>query len=85
MAVNLQKGQKISLNKEAGSALTQVVMGLGWDAAKKKGFLGNLVGSVTSGEGMVLKFSGQGQVLVCSRNKDNFLAWLASKISSKSS
>ena len=40
MAVNLQKGQKISLNKEAGSALTQVVMGLGWDAAKKKGFLG---------------------------------------------
>ena len=40
MAVNLQKGQKISLNKEAGSALTQVVMGLGWDAVKKKGFLG---------------------------------------------
>lgn len=40
MAVNLQKGQKISLNKEAGSALTHVVMGLGWDAAKKKGFLG---------------------------------------------
>ena len=40
MAVNLQKGQKISLNKEAGSALTQVVMGLCWDAAKKKGFLG---------------------------------------------
>lgn len=40
MAVNLQKGQKISLNKEAGSALTQVVMGLGWDAAKKEGLHG---------------------------------------------
>lgn len=40
MAVNLQKGQKISLNKEAGSTLSEVVMGLGWDAAKKKGFLG---------------------------------------------
>ena len=40
MAVNLQKGQKISLNKEAGSALTHIVMGLGWDAAKKKSFLG---------------------------------------------
>ncbi|MEN9491235.1 MAG: hypothetical protein RJA63_1684 [Pseudomonadota bacterium] len=40
MAVNLQKGQKISLNKEAGSTLTKVVMGLGWDAVKKKGFLG---------------------------------------------
>jgi tellurium resistance protein TerZ len=40
MAVNLQKGQKISLEKEAGSALSEVIMGLGWDAKKKKGFLG---------------------------------------------
>lgn len=40
MAVNLQKGQKISLSKEAGGTLTKVVMGLGWDAVKKKGFLG---------------------------------------------
>lgn len=41
MAINLQKGQKISLSKEAGSAgLTKIVMGLGWDAKKKKGFLG---------------------------------------------
>ena len=44
MAVNLQKGQKISLEKEAGSKLNAVVMGLGWDAAKKKGFLGGLFG-----------------------------------------
>jgi tellurium resistance protein TerZ len=40
MAINLQKGQKISLEKEAGSALTKIVMGLGWDALKKKSFLG---------------------------------------------
>jgi tellurium resistance protein TerZ len=40
MAVNLQKGQKISLEKEAGGALSEVIMGLGWDAVKKKGFLG---------------------------------------------
>lgn len=40
MAVNLQKGQKISLEKEAGGALTKVTMGLGWDVVKKKGFLG---------------------------------------------
>ena len=40
MAVNLQKGQKISLEKEAGGVLTKVVMGLGWDAVKSKGFLG---------------------------------------------
>ncbi len=40
MAVNLQKGQKISLEKEAGGALASVVMGLGWDVAKKKGLFG---------------------------------------------
>jgi len=40
MAVNLQKGQKISLEKEAGGALSSVVMGLGWDVAKKKGLFG---------------------------------------------
>jgi uncharacterized protein (TIGR00266 family) len=39
------------------------------------GFLGNLINSQTSGEGMVLRFSGQGKVLVCSRNRDAFLAW----------
>jgi tellurium resistance protein TerZ len=40
MSVNLQKGQKISLDKEAGGALTKITMGLGWDAVKTKGFLG---------------------------------------------
>jgi tellurium resistance protein TerZ len=40
MAVNLQKGQKISLEKEAGGALARVTMGLGWDVAQKRGFLG---------------------------------------------
>jgi tellurium resistance protein TerZ len=40
MTVNLQKGQKISLEKEAGGALSRVVMGLGWDAIKKGGFFG---------------------------------------------
>ncbi|OON64326.1 Tellurium resistance protein terZ [Massilia sp. KIM] len=40
MAVNLQKGQKISLDKEAGGALNRIVMGLGWDVAKSKGFFG---------------------------------------------
>jgi len=40
------------------------------------GFLGNLVNSVTSGEGMVLRFSGAGKVLVCSRNRETFVAWL---------
>ena len=40
MSVNLQKGQKISLDKEAGSALSKITMGLGWDSIKGKGFFG---------------------------------------------
>jgi stress response protein SCP2 len=39
MGVNLTKGQKISLEKEAGGTLTKIIMGLGWDAVKtKRGF-----------------------------------------------
>lgn len=48
MAINLEKGQKISLAKESGGALTKVIMGLGWDAkqtaGKKSGILGGLFG-----------------------------------------
>ncbi len=45
MSINLSKGQKISLEKEAGNKLTKITMGLGWDVAKKKGgFLGFLGG-----------------------------------------
>ncbi len=42
MAINLQKGQRISLEKEAGRGLTRVVMGLGWGMkqVQSKGFLG---------------------------------------------
>lgn len=46
MSVSLSKGQKISLDKEAGSGLKEVIMGLGWDAKKSGGggFLGGLFG-----------------------------------------
>ena len=42
MAINLQKGQRISLEKEAGQSLSRVYMGLGWGMRKvvSKGFLG---------------------------------------------
>lgn len=40
------------------------------------GFLSNLVNSQTSGEGMVLRFSGHGKILVCSRNRNGFLTWV---------
>lgn len=49
MSLSLVKGQKISLSKEAGSELTKIYMGLGWDVAQatapaKKSFLGGLFG-----------------------------------------
>ncbi len=40
MGVNLQKGQRISLEKSDGGGLTRIVMGLGWDAVESKGFFG---------------------------------------------
>lgn len=47
---------------------------------QSRGMLGNLVNSMTSGEGMVLKFSGNGRVLVCSRNRENFATWVGQLI-----
>ncbi|WP_405433809.1 TerD family protein [Micromonospora sp. NBC_00617] len=40
MTVSLTKGQKVSLSKAGGGTLTRVRMGLGWDAAPKKGLFG---------------------------------------------
>lgn len=36
--VNLTKGQKVTLRKEGGVALTAIRMGLGWDPVPQKGF-----------------------------------------------
>lgn len=42
MSINLQKGQRISLQKEAGQGLSRIYMGLGWGmkTTTSKGFLG---------------------------------------------
>lgn len=57
MSVNLSKGQKISLEKEAGGALSQIKMGLGWDVGaapqKSGGFLGGLFGGSGSAGGSI--------------------------------
>ncbi|SEC79152.1 hypothetical protein SAMN05216489_01635 [Streptomyces sp. 3213] len=47
MSVNLGKGQQVSPSKSDGSALTSVRMGLGWQAAPRKGFLARLTGGGT--------------------------------------
>ena len=49
--------------------------------SQSSGFLGNLVNSQTSGEGIVLRFSGQGKIVICSRNRKGFLQWLSSQLS----
>ncbi len=36
------------------------------------GFFSSVVNSVTSGEGLVIRFSGQGRVVICSRNRSLF-------------
>lgn len=40
MTVNMTKGQKISLSKSDGGTLTAVRMGLGWQAAPRRGLFG---------------------------------------------
>ena len=44
-----------------------------------RGLLGNIVNSITSGEGVVLKFSGRGKVVICSRHLKRFAGWVASQ------
>ena len=46
MAVNLKKGQKISLKKDNGSNLTSFCVGANWGAIEKKGFFGKSMESV---------------------------------------
>ncbi len=36
MSISLQKGQKVSLTKESGGGLTNVIAALGWDEAPRK-------------------------------------------------
>lgn len=51
---------------------------------QRGGFLGNVINSMTSGEGMVLRFSGQGKVVICSRNRDNYQSWIQSLLGTNS-
>lgn len=42
MAINLQKGQRISLEKSNGSKLQNICVGINWGAIEKKGFFGGI-------------------------------------------
>lgn len=53
-------------------------------STNKKGLLSNIVNSVTSGEGIVTKFRGDGKIYVCSRNRAAFVGWLRTQIGGRS-
>jgi tellurium resistance protein TerZ len=46
VSVSLGKGQKVSLTKAGGGSLSQVRMGLGWDAMRRKGLFGSRAQSI---------------------------------------
>ncbi|CDH47182.1 MAG: TIGR00266 family protein [Candidatus Competibacteraceae bacterium] len=47
---------------------------------QSSGLLGRLINSATSGEGIVLRFSGQGKVVISSRNRNAFKSWIGAGI-----
>jgi tellurium resistance protein TerZ len=64
MSVSLRKGETVSLRKAAGdTALTQVRMGLGWDAVKKRGLFGGSKSQSIDLDASCLLFDGAGTLL----------------------
>lgn len=47
MALTLNKNQSISLEKTAGTGLTSIALGLGWDPVKPTGFFSRFMGGGT--------------------------------------
>ncbi|MBB2988455.1 TerD family protein [Terracoccus luteus] len=63
MSVSLTKGQRVSLTKSTGQALTSVRMGLGWDAVKKKGLFGGLKSQTIDLDASCLLFDASGTLV----------------------
>ncbi|WXR62370.1 TerD family protein [Peptostreptococcaceae bacterium AGR-M142] len=71
MAINLTKGQRISLTKET-NGLSNLRIGLGWDPAEQKqGFLGSLLKGTTNidCDASILMLDSNGKI----RTKDNVI------------
>jgi tellurium resistance protein TerZ len=62
MTVNLSKGQTVSLRKEGGT-LRAVRMGLGWDAAAKKGLFGRMRAQTIDLDASALLFDATGRLV----------------------
>jgi tellurium resistance protein TerZ len=62
VGVSLSKGQSVSLVKSGGGGLSQVRMGLGWDAVKKRGLFGSRSQSIDL-DASALLFDGTSQLV----------------------
>ncbi|MFG2775951.1 TerD family protein [Streptomyces sp. NPDC048350] len=58
MGINMSKGQQISLEKSGGGALSVVRMGLGWQAAPRKGFLARMTAKEIDLDASAVLFAG---------------------------
>lgn len=63
MSVSLAKGQRVSLQKRGGGALSRVRMGLGWDAVKKRGMFGGRKTQQIDLDASCLVFDGSGALV----------------------
>ncbi|MGY1619062.1 TerD family protein [Geodermatophilus sp. SYSU D00691] len=63
MSVSLSKGQTVSLAKRDGGTLTQVRMGLGWDAVKRKGLFGGMKSQSIDLDASALLFDRSGNLV----------------------
>lgn len=63
MSVSLSKGQKVSLAKPDGGALTRVRMGLGWDPVVKRGLFGRSKTQPTDLDATCLLFDASGNLV----------------------
>ncbi|MGY1728096.1 TerD family protein [Geodermatophilus sp. SYSU D01062] len=61
--VNLGKGQTVSLQKRGGGSLTHVRMGLGWDAAPRRGLFGKMKSQSIDLDASALLFDGRGRLV----------------------
>jgi tellurium resistance protein TerZ len=59
MSVDLAKGERISLTKSGGGDLTVIRMGLGWQAARRKGFLARMTAREIDLDASALLFAGK--------------------------
>ncbi|MBN2695000.1 tellurium resistance TerZ family protein [bacterium] len=62
MPINLVKGEKIKLEKDNGTKLTEICIGLNWGSIQKKGFFGTKTETVDLDSSVVL-FDSKGFIL----------------------